>query len=365
MTKKRWLQPKIRQGKNLPSTETHIGQAYMTDWEHEWQKLSPYNSYAIGGGWNDDDCWDELARDFVAYWKCQIHKLIQEYGRHDIKPVQEIDVWLDPILKLEMNPFEAENRHWEEYDKATHLSVGRTSVQKCADGTIINEKKEVIGRWDDNEDGIRQWAISKGEDPDEAVKIWQEKTNYSMIEPSVEQESQSLSTPEDTFQKVLEWAGETHFGKEHCDRWKRAANGIQPGFFHGFDAMSSLEAKTYTQKFMFERWNPVYLLILQKEQERDQQQEIPEEKRDGLAKTLAEKIEDSVLPESETPDQARPQNLQAMKPLQPKQNLNEVRLPDDLPPEFGRALQNEEWLQVANLARRQHDKKMAEKQADS
>ena len=46
------------------------------------------------------------------------------------------------------------------------------TTRKHADGHILNAKGERIGRWDDNVHGVRQWAITKGEDPDKAEAKW-------------------------------------------------------------------------------------------------------------------------------------------------------------------------------------------------
>ena len=40
--------------------------------------------------------------------------------------------------------------------------MGYFYTRKHADGRVINAKGETVGRWDDNEDGIRQWWITKG-----------------------------------------------------------------------------------------------------------------------------------------------------------------------------------------------------------
>ena len=40
--------------------------------------------------------------------------------------------------------------------------MGYFYTRKHADGRVINSKGETVGRWDDNEDGIRQWWITKG-----------------------------------------------------------------------------------------------------------------------------------------------------------------------------------------------------------
>lgn len=48
-------------------------------------------------------------------------------------------------------------------------------MRKHADGRILNDRGETIGRWDDNVHGVRQWAISHGEDPDDAEEAWRRR----------------------------------------------------------------------------------------------------------------------------------------------------------------------------------------------
>ncbi len=45
-------------------------------------------------------------------------------------------------------------------------------TRKHTDGRLLDEKGHVIGRWDDNVHGVRQWAISHGQDPDAAEEEW-------------------------------------------------------------------------------------------------------------------------------------------------------------------------------------------------
>ena len=44
--------------------------------------------------------------------------------------------------------------------------------RKHADGRLLDDRGNAIGRWDDNKDGVRQWAISHNQDPDAAEEAW-------------------------------------------------------------------------------------------------------------------------------------------------------------------------------------------------
>ena len=44
--------------------------------------------------------------------------------------------------------------------------------QKHANGQLLDDRGNVIGRWDDNVHGVRQWAISHNVDPDAAEEAW-------------------------------------------------------------------------------------------------------------------------------------------------------------------------------------------------
>ena len=61
---------------------------------------------------------------------------------------------------------------------------GYSSTRNHADGRIINEKGETVGRWDDNEEGIRKHAFTKGKDPDKAVADWKKRKETNVKETS-------------------------------------------------------------------------------------------------------------------------------------------------------------------------------------
>ncbi len=54
-----------------------------------------------------------------------------------------------------------------------------SATQKHADGRLLNVKGETVGRWDDNVDGVRQWAFTKGQDPDVAEEKWRAESDHS------------------------------------------------------------------------------------------------------------------------------------------------------------------------------------------
>ena len=255
----RHLQPKI-DGREMPSTARYIGQADMTLFEREWQKGAPTNSYAIRDSWDDED------RDFVAFWKVQAHKLIAEFGRHDIKPVtEEIYRWLQPILRGDIAPKSAPDDSWQEYrdaqavlweglsegerdairgitkaqkadreafesmtpeeraehERAVRASGSYYSTRKHIDGRILDERGNTVGRWKEPEGSI--------------------------------------------LDKVKGWAAETHHGPAHVERWRAAANGIEPGTFSGVRAMTAKEASGYETRFMKSRWGPTARAIRDRE----------------------------------------------------------------------------------------------------
>ena len=53
-----------------------------------------------------------------------------------------------------------------------------STTQKHVDGRILNAKGECIGRWDDNVHGVRQFAISRNEDPDAAEEAWRQSGQF-------------------------------------------------------------------------------------------------------------------------------------------------------------------------------------------
>ena len=186
---KRYLAPKIPGGGDQPSTDRYIGQAHMTAWERKYNDFRPFGSYPIRPEW------DELDRDFIAYWQLAMQKLVKEYGRHDIKPVLAIDRWLLPVMRDGADPNAAPEECWEEYDRETTGGGGVRSTRNHVDGRVLDEKGETVGRWDDNRDGIRLKASARGEDPDEAEDAWRAR-----------QAGQSI------LDKVKRWAAETHHG---------------------------------------------------------------------------------------------------------------------------------------------------------
>ena len=243
------LAPKIT-GKVSPSTPALIGHADMTPWERRYQELRPFGSYAIRPDW------DEIERDFIAYWQLKMQKLLQELGHPSAKPIVEIDGWLSPVMRGDVDPSAAPDEHWQEFDKASFEATPPaerpkatvTSTRKHADGRVLNEKGETVGRWDDNKRGVREMAISKGQDPDAAAAALQAK-----------QASESI------LDKVLRWAGESHHGPAHVERWKEAANGIKPGTFPGLATMTAAKASENATRFMKRRWEPVARAIRDRE----------------------------------------------------------------------------------------------------
>ncbi len=238
----RYLAPKIPGRGDQPSTDRYIGQAHMTAWERRYNDFRPFGSYPIRPEW------DELDRDFIAYWQLAMQKLVKEYGRHDIKPVLAIDRWLLPVMRDGTDPNAAPEDAWDEYDKATTGGGGVRSTRNHADGRVLDEKGETVGRWDDNRGGIRRQAISRGEDPDEAEDAWRAR-----------QASQTI------LDKVKRWAAETHHGADHVRRWQEAANGIVPGTFPDAATMTSTEASEYAVRFMASRWDPAARAIRDRE----------------------------------------------------------------------------------------------------
>ncbi len=203
------LQPKIPGRGDMPSTDRYIGQADMTPWEREYRKYDQMHSYVILSEWTGRD------RDFMAYWNLQLQKKLEELGHPSAKPIMAITRWHQPIWRDGQPPGDAPADKWDEYEaetaalwdrlpqdeidairgmtdedkaareafesmtpeqKAEHARAvrasggGLRSTRSHVDGRILNERGETIGRWDDNEDGIRQWAITKRLDPDAEVE---------------------------------------------------------------------------------------------------------------------------------------------------------------------------------------------------
>ena len=204
----RHLRPTTRAG-DQPSTDAYIGHADFTLFEREYRKFDPHHSYAIRDEWDRDE------RDFVAYWNLKLQKLLEELGHPSARPVQKINRWFDPIWRDGRDPRAGTALQWTEYQnaqaelweslsqderdamqgmtdvqkkdreafesmtpeqRAEHERAvrasggGRRSTRNHVDGRILDERGRTVGRWDDNEDGIRQWAIAKGLDPDAEVE---------------------------------------------------------------------------------------------------------------------------------------------------------------------------------------------------
>lgn len=392
----------------------------LTEWEQLYRVVRPNHFYVIWSNWSKE------VRDFVAYIKVMQKDEFDEAGTSRTNKYRTLTRWYDSVVRgiidhegwewyidnpRTMNPERwAAKQNFEAIpieERAQMQAQSYASTRKAADGTVINDRGEVVGRWDDNEDGIRQWAISHGEDPDYAVRVWRDNPNFQNIPPGsnsnqIENEKNSdqvsdQSQTEYILNQVITWSQETHHGQAHCTRWKEAANGMKPGTFPGFGTMTSAEAKIYENKYLYARWHPVRVQIEQAQQQRDQAQEVPEE---DDSKTLFEKHPDGFyyepttrqitgwwqkLPEHEREaiakdwhdrqrssstddglDVSGQQNeesvavkrpLRQLKaPLQKKQKTGDVRLPEGTPSEMASALQNGEWLRVAAFAQRQHEK---------
>ena len=284
--------------KNTKSSDTLIGYTDMTPMEREYRKIHPYHSYKIRSEW------DPTARDFMAYWNGKMQKLLKELGHPSARPIVEIDQWMTPVVRDGADPYEVDLTKWREYEKNLQDAMDRekfekeekeirasgggySSTRNHADGRILNERGETVGRWDDNEDGIRKHAITRNQDPDEAVKKWREKR---------EQES--------VLEKVCRWVKETQYGTEHVERWQRAANGIVPGSFPGVSAMTLKEAENNARQFIKSRWNPVVDAMRAAQVERAEPEEVTtqtEPQKETPSQTPAGPKPDFAKARAETP----------------------------------------------------------------
>ena len=228
----------------MPNYLNQIPEAGWTHWERAYNAKRPYHFYKIREGW------DALDRDFMAYWNGRLQDALEEYGHPSARPVVEIDRWLAPIVRGDVDPTGAPDEHWQDYDKATTGGGGVRSVRKHVDGRILNERGEAVGRWDDNEDGIRQWATAKGLDAD------------TEVERRLKAPSPPASTGNPLIDQVLTWAAEQP-GTDHEDRWLRAAAGM--GLDNGHEPMTAREASEHSVRFWAKRWDPVARAIRDRE----------------------------------------------------------------------------------------------------
>lgn len=267
----KYLQPSIR-GVIEPSRGNYIGPPDMTLWEHEYRKASATHSYRIRDEWTETD------RDFMAYWNLQLQRLIGRLGHPSARPVMAMNRWLQPIWRDGADPKDAPADKWREYERETATlwdslsqderdavrgltpeqqadraawealpaaekerlrSSGRYwSTRKHIDGRIVDDDGNTVGRWDDNRDGIRQFAIERGEDPDAAEAAWRAKQDAM---PLIEQ--------------VRAYAAETHHGAAHVRRWNQVLTAL--GHDTGERAMTIAEAERNLARFSRRRWAPV------------------------------------------------------------------------------------------------------------
>ena len=52
-------------------------------------------------------------------------------------------------------------------------------MRKHIDGHLVNDKGDRAGRWDDNAEGVRQYAIERNENPDQAEADWRKASDHS------------------------------------------------------------------------------------------------------------------------------------------------------------------------------------------
>ena len=244
------LQPSGRWG-DMPSTDQYIGHADMTPWEREYRKYDQMHSYVILSEWTERD------RDFMAYWNLQLQQKLEELGHPSAKPIMAITRWHQPIWRDGQPPGDAPADKWTEYDAETAALWDRLPQDEIdAIRGMTVEDKEARAAWEATppEDRPKAKRISYGRHADGRLIDEHGDTIGRWKEP----EGSILD-------KVLAWAGETHHGPTHVLRWQRAAVGMGHDGFPGIDAMTAAEASEMATRFMRSRWEPVARAIRDRE----------------------------------------------------------------------------------------------------